>query len=131
VRRVHIPKGDGKQTRPIGIPTFEDKVLQRAVAMVLEAVYEQDFLDCRRNRHRKVKEQWHVLSVKLRGHYGYFGITGNSRALWSIHWHARQIWRKWLDRRSQRNSMPWERMDRLLERYPLPQPRIVHSWSPA
>ena len=43
---VHIPKGDGSQTRPIGIPTFEDKVLQRAVAMVLEAVYEQDFLDC-------------------------------------------------------------------------------------
>ena len=46
VIRVHIPKGDGGQTRPIGIPTFEDKVLQRAVAMVLEAVYEQDFLDC-------------------------------------------------------------------------------------
>ena len=46
VRRVRIPKGDGKATRPIGIPTFEDKVLQRAVAMVLEAVYEQDFLDC-------------------------------------------------------------------------------------
>jgi group II intron reverse transcriptase/maturase len=43
VRRVHIPKGDGAQTRPIGIPTFEDKVLQRAVAMILEAVYEQDF----------------------------------------------------------------------------------------
>ena len=46
VRRVHIPKGDGKQQRPIGIPTLEDKVLQRAVAMVLEAVYEQDFLPC-------------------------------------------------------------------------------------
>lgn len=46
VRRVHIPKGDGSQTRPIGIPTFEDKVLQRAVAMALEAVYEQDFLNC-------------------------------------------------------------------------------------
>jgi len=43
VRRVHIPKGDGTQTRPIGIPTFEDKVLQRAVTMVLEAVYEQSF----------------------------------------------------------------------------------------
>lgn len=46
VRRVHIPKGTGDETRPIGIPTFEDKVLQRAVVMVLEAVYEQDFRDC-------------------------------------------------------------------------------------
>jgi group II intron reverse transcriptase/maturase len=47
VRRVHIPKGGrGPATRPIGVPTFEDKILQRAVAMVLEAVYEQDFLDC-------------------------------------------------------------------------------------
>ena len=44
VRRVHIPKGSrGSETRPIGIPTFEDKVLQRAVSMVLEAIYEQDF----------------------------------------------------------------------------------------
>ena len=46
VRRVHIPKGTGDETRPIGIPTFEDKILQRAVVMVLEAVYEQDFRDC-------------------------------------------------------------------------------------
>src|ERR671917_367645 len=46
VRRVHIPKGTGSETRPIGIPTFEDKILQRAVTMVLESVYEQDFLDC-------------------------------------------------------------------------------------
>lgn len=45
VRRVHIPKGDGRSTRPLGIPTFEDKVLQRAVAMVLEAIYEPSFCD--------------------------------------------------------------------------------------
>lgn len=45
VRRVHIPKGDGGETRPIGIPTFEDKVLQRAVAMVVGAVYEEEFHD--------------------------------------------------------------------------------------
>jgi len=46
VRRTHIPKGTRGAMRPIGIPTFEDKVLQRAVVMVLEEVYEQDFLDC-------------------------------------------------------------------------------------
>jgi group II intron reverse transcriptase/maturase len=45
VRRVHIPKGDGSKTRPIGIPTYEDKVLQRAVAMLLEPVYEREFYD--------------------------------------------------------------------------------------
>ena len=46
VRRVHIPKaGSPGETRPLGIPTFEDKLLQRAVLMVLEAVYEADFLD--------------------------------------------------------------------------------------
>ena len=47
VRRVHIPKGDSTtETRPIGIPTLEDKILQRAVVMLLEPIYEQDFLDC-------------------------------------------------------------------------------------
>ena len=67
VRRAHIPKGDGRQTRPIGIPTFEDKVLQRAVAMVLEAVYEQDFLDCSygfrpgRSAHQALEATWRVV----------------------------------------------------------------------
>jgi group II intron reverse transcriptase/maturase len=68
VRRVHIPKpGKAKKTRPIGIPTLEDKVLQRAVLMVLEPVYEQDFLDCsygfRRGRsaHQALDALWRGL----------------------------------------------------------------------
>lgn len=64
VKRVHIPKGSGTETRPLGIPTFEDKVLQRGVAMVLQAVYEQDFLDCSygfrpgRSAHRLLQDLW-------------------------------------------------------------------------
>ena len=64
VRRVHIPKGTGNETRPIGIPTFEDKVLQRAVVMVLEPIYEQDFLDCSygfrpgRSAHQALEALW-------------------------------------------------------------------------
>ena len=65
VRRVYIPKGgDSTKVRPIGIPSFEDKVLQRAVAMVLEAVYEQDFWDCSygfrpgRSAHQGVRSVW-------------------------------------------------------------------------
>ena len=47
VRRVHIPKGGStSETRPLGIPTLEDKLLQRAVVMLLEPIYERDFLDC-------------------------------------------------------------------------------------
>jgi RNA-directed DNA polymerase len=67
VRRVHIPKGTGSETRPIGIPTFEDKILQRAVVMVLESIYEQDFLDCSygfrpgRSAHQALDALWHRL----------------------------------------------------------------------
>jgi group II intron reverse transcriptase/maturase len=72
VRRVHIPKRGGKSTRPIGIPTFEDKVLQRAVAMVLVAIYEQDFLPCsfgfrpRRSAHQALQTLWEE-TTKMRG----------------------------------------------------------------
>jgi RNA-directed DNA polymerase len=45
VKRVFIPKGNGNEQRPIGIPTVEDRILQRAVLQVLEPVYETDFLD--------------------------------------------------------------------------------------
>jgi RNA-directed DNA polymerase len=65
VRRVHIPKGTGtNETRPLGIPTFEDKVLQRATVMVLEAIYEQDFYPCSygfrpgRSAHQALGDLW-------------------------------------------------------------------------
>lgn len=64
LRRAYIPKGSGKELRPIGIPTFADKVLQRAVVMALEPIYEQDFLDCSygfrpgRSAHQALQALW-------------------------------------------------------------------------
>jgi RNA-directed DNA polymerase len=82
---------------------------------------------CRAHRHWPVAAQQAALSRKLRGHYAYYGITGNMRALARFHHEARRLWRKWLHRRSRSTRMTWEKFWRLSERYPLPRPRIVHS----
>ena len=72
VRRVHLDKPGTNKKRPIGIPPLEDKVLQRAVLMVLEPVYEQDFLDCSygfrpgRGAHQALDSLWQGL-MKLGG----------------------------------------------------------------
>ncbi len=82
---------------------------------------------CRRWRHRPVAEQHAALARQLMGHYAYYGITGNARALWRFQRQVERSWRKWLSRRSNRSGMDWERFRRLLIRYPLPPPRVVHS----
>jgi len=82
---------------------------------------------CREHRHRAVRDQHQALGRKLRGHYAYYGITGNARALARFLHGVRRLWRKWLDRRSWRARMDWEKFDRLTVRYPLPPPRVVHS----
>ena len=82
---------------------------------------------CRRNRHRPVREQHHILSQKLRGHYAYYGLTGNGSALADFQHGVAEIWRKWLSRRRRGKPIPWQRFKRLLERYPLPPVRVVHS----
>lgn len=82
---------------------------------------------CREHRHMPVRHQAQILGQKLRGHYGYFGITGNSRAVGHFFNEVCAKWRYWLNRRSQHRHMPWTRFKRLLERHPLPTPICVHS----
>lgn len=81
---------------------------------------------CARNRHRPVKEQHQELSRKVRGHYAYYGIQGNSRSLGQFLTEVQKIWRKWLSRRSWRARMSWEKFGRLKQRYPLPPARLTH-----
>jgi group II intron reverse transcriptase/maturase len=83
---------------------------------------------CRKHRHWDVEGQHRALSRRLNGHYAYFGVTSNYAALARV-WHeAKAIWRKWLSRRSQKGLVNWRAMHDLMERFPLPRPRIIHRY---
>lgn len=198
-------KANGKQ-RPLGIPALEDKLVQKAVAMILTAIYEQDFLDCsygyRPGRGAKdavsdlafqlqfgvfgyiveadvrgyfdnidhdkllsmmaqrinarafmrliskwlkagilepdgyvkhpvtgtpqggiVSPVFKSLKSKLVGHYNYYYVRGNSRAVWSYYSEVIRYAKKWLDRRSQRKSYNWDQFKRVLEWTGIRRPR--------
>lgn len=82
---------------------------------------------CRDHRHWPLAEQQKALNQKLLGHYSYYGVTGNARALGRLRRMVERHWRKWLHRRSHATRMNWEHFKRLLQHYPLAPPRVVHS----
>jgi len=82
---------------------------------------------CRKNRHAAMPHQHATLSQKLRGHFAYYGITGNAVALNRFRRGVIGLWRKWLSRRHRGGEVAWERMYRLLKHYPLPPAIVVHS----
>lgn len=82
---------------------------------------------CRFHRHDPLDEQHATLCQKLRGHYAYYGITGNGFAIARFRYEVLQLWRKWLLRRRRAWHAPFEWFGRLLQRYPLPYAVVVHS----
>jgi RNA-directed DNA polymerase len=82
---------------------------------------------CRRNRHQPLEAQQRGLNLKLKGHYSYYGVTGNYGWLRRFWYGVGAIWRKWLGRRGQKKELSWERFDLLRQSYPLCMPRVVHS----
>lgn len=75
-----------------------------------------------------LKELWQTFKAKLAGHFRYYGVSGNSRAIQSYRYHAIRIAMKWLNRRSQKKSFNWGTFQTYMERFPLPKARIHHSF---
>lgn len=87
---------------------------------------------CRSHRHDSVREQHAALCRRMRGHYNYFGVNGNHASLRRLYRAARRIWFKWLNRRSQRKHLNWQRYEGILHSFPLPRPSIrVQIWAPS
>jgi RNA-directed DNA polymerase len=83
-----------------------------------------------RHMHAPLAEQHRWYASILRGHYGYYGVSHNFPALSAFHQEVRRIWRQCLRRRSQKaKRMDWDRFKAVLERFPLPEPRITHPWT--
>jgi RNA-directed DNA polymerase len=82
---------------------------------------------CRKNRHKPLGEQWKDLCRKVTGHYVFYGITSNGPRLKEFLHCVVRLWHKWLNRRNRNRQLTWEKFNRILERYPLPQPKIYHS----
>ena len=68
------------------------------------------------------------LTLKLRGHYNYYGVCGNSPRLWSYYHEVVKLLFKWLNRRSQRKSYNWEGFMEMLKYFNIPRPRIIAYW---
>ena len=81
----------------------------------------------RLHRHDPLADQHQTLSQKLRGHFAYYGITGNGEALGRLRYTVIRLWRKWLMRRKRGSYFSWDRFQRLLRRYVLPAALVVHS----
>jgi hypothetical protein len=95
------------------------------LARTLKAFTQQ----CRGMRHWPLRDQHRRLAQMLRGHFAYFGITGNYDRLNDLLYQVRRCWRKWLSRRSDRRNLPWTAFARIEARFPLPTPVIIHRYT--
>lgn len=74
------------------------------------------------------KEWWQILRAKLRGHFQYYGVSGNYRSNQQYYFLVLRLVHKWLNRRSQKKKMIWSKMSNYLALYPLPPPKIKHNF---
>ena len=87
----------------------------------------KDWLKAVRNT-APAKEWWSTVGAKLMGHFQYYGVSGNYRALQRFYYLTIRMVFKWLNRRSQKQSYNWESFNIYLKRHPLPKPKIYHNF---
>lgn len=75
----------------------------------------------------KTKEWWKILKAKLRGHFQYYGVSGNMPSISKFYTITVRLLHKWLNRRSQKKKMSWKKLNNYLKRYPIPRPSIKHN----
>ena len=76
----------------------------------------------------KTKDWWKILIAKLRGHFQYYGVSENYNGIVRFYKFTIKMVRKGMNRRSQKRKMSWDRFTKYFEHYPLPKPKIVHSF---
>ena len=103
------------------------RVMRRTARKKFRAAVKRMKVWIRFNRHKKTRWVFKTQNAKVRGHYQYFGVRGNSRSLWAFYEEVVKLCFKWLNRRSHRKSYHWEAFERLLSRIGLAKPRITES----
>ena len=83
----------------------------------------------RRMRHLSIREQADILNQMLRGHYAYYGIAGNIRALQRVHRVVERYWRIMLSSRSWKGEVLWKQFQQIKERFPLVRPKLYLPYS--
>lgn len=99
------------------------KRLTRAIARFTEWI--------RLNRHRPLRKLMKTLRAKYQGTWNYYGLIGNSKGLQAFYYWTLKALYKWLNRRSQRPGMSWDRLEQLLKRHHVPPPHITESYTGA
>lgn len=103
-----------------GLWVIKKKTAKKRLSRFKKGIWEW----CKANRHLPMLEQYEVLCSKLRGYYQYFAVVSNIKSIKSAWYRTIMAWKYWLCRRSHKGAVKYED---LLEKFPLPSPRIIHN----
>jgi RNA-directed DNA polymerase len=99
------------------------RTMRQRMLKKLKAIH----IELQQRRHQPVDDQGRYVGAVVRGHINYYGVPGNSRAIGAFRTMVIRLWHKWLNRRSQRPSVTWDRMQRYIDRW-IPPAIVCHPY---